>query len=113
MQDRVVAVRRVFDEQFEETSMKKPRLTNRVVRGIAAMAAVAESAKCSDFLGTPANDDDYNDEHHLIWCDIQKACEWVRKMQAWEDERTCSECQVRPCVCRRSWMQERKLAGEK
>ena len=63
--------------------MSKPRLTNRVLSGLASIAGLIEAGSAADVLG--------NDEHQLdaegkqTWKDIQKACEWVRAMQRAKD----------------------------
>lgn len=59
--------------------MSKPRLTNRVLSGLASIAGLVEAGSAADVLG---NDEEQLDaEGKRTWKDIQRACEWVRAMQ--------------------------------
>jgi hypothetical protein len=85
--------------------MKRPRTTRAVVEGILDATSVLLAGDVASAFGADTT------EPRWAWDRVCKADKWARQMRDWFDQHTCQECQVYPCVCRRSWLEERRISG--
>ncbi len=60
--------------------MSKPRLTATVLSGLSMMAGLIEAGGCGDALGIEESNLDREGKKN--WREIERACEWIRSMQA-------------------------------
>jgi hypothetical protein len=67
-----------------EVEMSKPRLTIAVLRGLGQIAGYVEAGGCGDVMGV--DEDTLDAEGKKQWHEVQRACDWIRKMQV-EKER--------------------------
>jgi hypothetical protein len=57
----------------------KPRLTDKVLSGLGAIAGVIEAGSSADVLGY--DEEQLDAEGKRTWDEIQTACQWIRGMQ--------------------------------
>jgi hypothetical protein len=80
-------------------------VTRAVVDGILDATSVLLAGDVADAFGHDGT------QAQRAWDRMCKADKWARQMRDWFDEHTCTECQVYPCSCRRSWLAERRISG--